>query len=469
MKESNMNNNNLTTLGLKLALFCCLLTCAGVPVARGEDLVVLKGSSTQISVPGGVKRVAISTPGVFDAKPGEDGQSVLVSGLQEGSGELRVEQLTGNDIVKNVVVHADLNQTLIEVKDLLSEVEGIEIKTVGDKVVLKGKILTKADYDQVSKVVAAYSGLILNLANFDDSVVGKYVEQAVLEDIGIDTVRAKVVGDTVILEGVVYSAADMKRAEEVARLKIPNVKNLLQVQDVMVETDVQFIEIDSQKDNNTGFNLLDTLGATMSGTGSSTGGGLPIQFGVAAGASSGILNMHWKSATAKIVAQPHLSTKSGEAGEFQSGGTKYFTVASAVGPSTLQSVDYGVILKVKPLLQGKDHIQNEVSIEVSLPIKDSVGVFTLDKYSTKCTALCKVGESMIISGLTQQLTGKSNDRTPIIGDVPLIDLFFSNKTSNKDKTEFVIVVTPRPVFPSVATGQPLGEGHQQLIDQKDKD
>ena len=306
------------------------------------------------------------------------------------------------------------------------------------------------------------------LAKFDDSIVGNYAAQAILQDIGLDTVTARVVGDTVILEGVVYSQADLKRAEEIARLKMPNVKNLLQIQDIMVETDVQFIEVNITHGKNTGFNLLDTLGASMSGAGSSTGGGLPINFGVVAGAGAGILNLHWQDATGKIVASPHLSTKSGEVGEFQSGGTTYFQISGNVGGS-LQSVDYGVILKVKPTIQGRDHIQNEVSIEVSLPVKDPSGRFTLDKYSTKCTSLCKVGESMVMSGMTQLLASRSNDRTPLIGDVPLIDLFFSNKTANKDKKEFAIIVTPQPVFPTMAAGKPLGEQHKQLMGEKDKD
>ncbi|MDR3457086.1 MAG: pilus assembly protein N-terminal domain-containing protein [Verrucomicrobiae bacterium] len=463
-----MKKITFRTFCLRAALVCCLLSSACLSSLRADDLTVLKGSSAKIFIPGGVKKIAVANPSVADVKPEMDGQSVLISGLAEGNTELRVEGMQGGELVTNVVVRSDLNQMLAQIKDLLSEVEGLEIKAVGDKIVLRGKILTKSDYDQVSKVVAAYSGLILNLAKFDDSIVGNYAAQAILQDIGIDTVTARVVGDTVILEGVVYSQADLKRAEEIAHLKVPNVKNLLQVQDIMVETDVQFIEVSIQNGKNTGFNLLDTLGAAMSGSGSSQGGGLPINFGVSAGASSGILNMHWQNATGKIVAQPHLSTKSGEVGEFQSGGTTYFQIAGNVGGS-LQSVDYGVILKVKPTVQGRDHIQNEVSIEVSLPVKDASGRFTLDKYTTKCTSLCKVGESMVMSGMTQLLASKSNDRTPLIGDVPLIDLFFSNKTANKDKKEFAIIVTPQPVFPKVATGLPLGEQHQKMMDEKNKD
>ena len=47
--------------------------------------------------------------------------------------------------------------------------------------------------------------------------------------------------------------------------------------------------------------------------------------------------------------------------------------------------------------------------------------------------------------------------------VPLLDLFFSNKTSDKSRDEFVILVTPQPVFPTSAGGQPFGEQHSHLM------
>ncbi len=48
-------------------------------------------------------------------------------------------------------------------------------------------------------------------------------------------------------------------------------------------------------------------------------------------------------------------------------------------------------------------------------------------------------------------------------DVPLLDLFFANKNSQDNKDEFVILVTPQPVFPTAAGGKPFGEQHTQLM------
>jgi len=459
-----IKTHKLTSLKQIFALSVCVLGAA--IIVRADDLIVFKGSSVRVAVDG-IQKITIANPAIIDAKPAMDGQSVLVSGLAEGNSELRIERLQGAELVTNVVVRSDVAQMLDQIKQLLSDVEGLNITVVGNKIVLQGNIITKSDYDKVTKVVGAYSSIILNMSTFDVSGMNKYVEQAILQDIGISTVTAHVVADTVILEGVVYSQADMKRAEEMASLRIPKVQNLITLQDVMIETDVQFINLDLTKGKNMGMNVLDTLSLGASaGGGTGSGGRLPVSFGISGSAKfvADLLN-----SSGKTVASPHLSTKNGETGSFQSGGTAYLNAPGAQGVGNLIAVDYGVILKVKPTLQGHDRVQNEVTIEVSMPVATAGTQFTLQKYNTTCTAVCKVGESMVISGMTQTISTGNSSKTPLLGDVPILELFFSNKTSDKERHEFVIVVTPQPVFPTEATGAPLGEQHKQLLQDSGKD
>jgi pilus assembly protein CpaC len=437
----------------------CLLVCLALATAQADDVVVLKGASAKVPVAQGVRKIIVANPAVINAQPADDGQAVLVSGLSEGNSELRVECLQGPDLVENVVVRSDLKQMADEISQLLSDVDGLEIKTIGNKIVLKGNILTKSDYEKVNKVVEAYPSVILNMSKFDRSAMNKYVEAAILQDIGMDTITARVMEDTVILEGIVFSDADRVRAEEIAKLRMPNVRNLLRVQDVMIETDVQFVSVDSDVSSDIGHNALDSV----NGTGGFGGGGTGVPtltYGVSAATT---VNAHLGSANGKTLAQPHLSTKSGEEGSFQSGGSSYFQV-SGVSGGTLQEVDYGIIVKVKPTLQGRDRIVNEVTVEVSLPNPKGQGTFSLDKFQTKSTAICKVGESIVLSGLVQQMASHFKDKAPLLGDIPLLSLFFSEKQSDNSKKELLVVITPRPVFPQAATGESFSEQQKALLD-----
>jgi len=431
--------------------------------AMADDVTISKGSGTRVPVPEGIRRVVVANPSVLDARPSEDGKSVLINGITEGTSEVRIERLQGGDLVHRVSVRSDLQGMLAEIKELLSDVEGLDAKVIGDKVVLKGSILTKSGYDKVMKVVEAYQGVILNMAKLDRTEMNKFVEAAIVRDIGMDTVKVRVMEDTVLLEGIVFSEADMARAIEMAKLRVPNVKNLMRVQEVMIETDVQFVQVNTDSSTDMGYNVLKSLSVTAGGAGEGGTGTKPSWgFGLS-GSVTAKINALVGSGNGKILAQPHLSTKSGGEGTFQSGGTTYFSVSGSVGGS-LEKVDYGVILKVKPTLQGKDRIINEVTIEVSVPTAKSQGQFSLDKFQTKSMAMCKTGESVVLSGLVQTLSTRFKEKTPLLGDIPLLSLFFSEKTGKSEKKELVVLITPVPVFPQASTTAPLSTTTEKLIE-----
>jgi Flp pilus assembly secretin CpaC len=468
--------------------------CAGLS-AQADDLVILQGTTAKIGVSEGIRKIDVGNPAVIDARPSEDGLSVTVNGTGVGTSELRIEKLQGSDLITNVVVRMDLNETMTQVQSLLSDVEGLNISVVGNKIVLQGSILTDADYQRVDKVVGMFGGTVVNMAAFDRTQMNKYVEQAILKDIGIDTITARVMGDTVVLDGYVYTAADLKRAEQLAKLRIPTVVNLIRVQDVMIETDLEFIDLSTSHTFNWGYDVLDSVSASIGGNGSGHGathiagqqqvvpgatgngtngvipteaipGGFPLTYGVEASASAQAqITADLGDGSGKVVSQPHISTQSGEEGTFQDGFTSYYQEPGAVGgPSSLTSVNYGVIVKVKPTLEGEHRIMNTVELQISEPIGNAAGaVLSLDTFDTKCTALCDEGQSMVISGLVQQGSNYSKNGAPLLRDIPLLDLFFANRSTTKTRDEFVILVTPQSVMPTVAPGTPFSEQHTQLF------
>ena len=50
---------------------------------------------------------------------------------------------------------------------------------------------------------------------------------------------------------------------------------------------------------------------------------------------------------------------------------------------------------------------------------------------------------MVIGGLLQEQETKRINKFPILGDIPLIGMFFRSTTSQKQKNELVIMLTPR--------------------------
>ena len=438
--------------GVLFALFC-------VCNAHGASLNLAPNRTTRINAVGKIEKVMVSNPKVADAHVADDGRSVVVTALSKGTCEIRIVRSRAKDLVYDLTVRTDLSNMAAEIEELLSDVEGIKVKVVGDRIVLDGKLVVKSDYDRVNQIASAYKGLILNLSKLDRTDFNKYVAQAIQRDIALRTVTVKVSGETATLEGIVFDPADKTMAVEKAKQRCSRVVNLLKVEEVMIETDVLFIMVDTGKGSSSGFNILKTLSLSASITSSDSG----TKYSVAGNLQAAIKALVDDN-KAKIVSQQHLSTKSGGTGSMSAGGEQYFEVAGQVGGS-LEKVEYGTVLKVKPALRGQDRVVNEISLEISAPSAKPRGVFGLEKYKTANTTMCKIGESIVISGLSQSLENQFRESTPLLGRLPIIGLFFSEKGKRRTNKELVVLITPRPVFPTDMSDKPaFSEKSKRLLE-----
>jgi hypothetical protein len=71
--------------------------------------------------------------------------------------------------------------------------------------------------------------------------------------------------------------------------------------------------------------------------------------------------------------------------------------------------------------------------------RESVSTF---KQSVSATADVKFGETLILSGLTESVTDGVSSRTPVLGDIPVLDTLFSRSTKLKRTRSAIILVTP---------------------------
>jgi len=259
---------------------------------------------------------------------------------------------------------------------------------------------------------------------------------------------------------------EKERATEIAKLRVPNVRNLLRVQEVMIETDVEFVEVNDTGGTDFGNNILKSLGMAANSSMQGGGTGKPSLSWGANAAAAVKINALVSSGQGRVLVQKNVSAKSGSEGRAMVGGELGVPIAGNVGGS-LEKIQYGVILKVKPTLQGRDTIVNAVTLEVSMPVPAGRNAYALDKNETSTTVMCKVGESVVLSGLVQTLGSSSKEKTPIVGDIPLLNLFFSEKTSTKQKKEVVVLLTPRVLLPDVAKGPAYSEERKQLLEGKD--
>jgi type II secretory pathway component GspD/PulD (secretin) len=184
------------------------------------------------------------------------------------------------------------------------------------------------------------------------------------------------------------------------------------------------------------------------------------------------LNLQIQRGTARVLADPRITTLSGRTATIRAGDTISIltTVGGGVGTYTttqLQNFQTGVTLDITPLVTA----DNEVTVALH-PIVNSLsglvnGVPQISTRDTQTTVHLKNNQTLVIGGLIQEDVTRTENKVPLLGDLPLIGGVFRNSQLNSTRNELIIVVTPHvlvdgevvpvqgPPLPSIPTPRPL--------------
>ena len=95
-------------------------------------------------------------------------------------------------------------------------------------------------------------------------------------------------------------------------------------------------------------------------------------------------------------------------------------------------------------------VNTAAGISISTPVLLTSNVINQPIFSTrKVTTSVQVadGQTVVLGGLMREDVQKTEDRTPIIGDIPLVGRLFRTNVDQHIKRNLVIFVTARKVTP----------------------
>lgn len=153
------------------------------------------------------------------------------------------------------------------------------------------------------------------------------------------------------------------------------------------------------------------------------------------------------------LANPNLTALSGETGTFLAGGEIPIPIAQGLGAVGVEYKQYGVSLAYTPTVLGDGRISLRVRPEVSqLDYSNAVTISGtqvpgLTTRRTETTVELGSGQSFMIAGLLQNNHNNSIEKTPGVGDVPILGALFRSNGFQRNETELVIVITPYLVQP----------------------
>jgi pilus assembly protein CpaC len=154
-----------------------------------------------------------------------------------------------------------------------------------------------------------------------------------------------------------------------------------------------------------------------------------------------------------ILAEPNLTALSGETASFLAGGEFPIPVSQSLGAVTVEYKQYGVGLAFTPIVLQDGRISMRVRPEVS-ELSDA-GSVNLNGYKVpalttrraETTVELGSGQSVMIAGLLRNTGSNSMDKTPLLGDLPILGSLFKSTKFRRQETELVIIVTPYLVRP----------------------
>ena len=191
------------------------------------------------------------------------------------------------------------------------------------------------------------------------------------------------------------------------------------------------------------------IGGTLSGVGKLLGMDIVSSLDIAA--EDGLVS---------ILAEPNLTALSGETASFLAGGEFPIPISQALGAVTIEYKQYGVGLAFTPIVLADGRISMRVRPEVS-ELSDAGSIklngFVVPALTTRraeTTVELGSGQSFMIAGLLRNTANNSIDKTPYLGDLPVLGSLFRSTKFQKQESELVVIVTPylvRPVSTQMAT------------------
>lgn len=387
---------------------------------EGSELIKMYlGEVRSISVTS-PSRVAVGNPAIADVTSVSKSEVVLTS-KGAGTTNLIIWDIYGEQDFQIKVLPEDIKEIKDRVDKLLEQLDLPEIYTNAqeeeDKVIILGRVKTPQERERIS----------------------------------------------VILGPLKDKTVDMIRVEE---------------EETTVDIDVQVLELNEDGTKNLG---VQWPGSVAVATDAKADGETWVLDPATAGARADFrnffkilqwsrTNFYWKvnllvqEGKARVLSHPKLACQSGKEAELLVGGEKPIMTSTVSGISggtgtEVEYKEYGIKLKIKPVVTNDYRIKVALKIEISEfsdtaitlgdPNAPTAKAYPLTKRNASTELFLDDGQTLAIGGLIRQKTEEDLRKFPWLADLPVLGLFFRNRETKtgggqgtRGNSELFITLTP---------------------------
>lgn len=381
----------------------------------------------------------------------------------------------------------DLDRVAKEIKSLLGDIEGIEIKVLNNKVIVDGQIILPSDMNRIVSVIQQYEKQAVSLVRLSPLAMTK-IANLIERDINNPEISVRVINSFFVLEGVARDLDERDEALRIAQAYVPakiaefaagnkpsgtgiirrdqvpdgeyvltQVINHLRIQPdppssppKVVQVVVHFVELQKSYQRGFSFKWIPTIGdGTEYRYSRDTAGGSETVGSITAIISNLLPKLDWarEHGHARVLKSVSMIVEDGKQGIFEAKNQVPVIVSTINGIGAGPPREVGIDLKVTPTVTGSrsDIIALQVEFESGEILEnggDAGPLTSKNKINTKVTV--RSGQSAALGGLVSSRSGtdynKLNDQASNGGD-PLFKLLAS-KAFNRGQSQFVMFITP---------------------------
>ncbi len=398
--------------------FTALTATPAAAQARVEkpsnEIVLSIGRGQLISLPSGISDLFIANEGIADVQV-KSNRQLYVFGKSTGETTLYASNASGA-IVYSATVRVGANlDSVDQMLGLAMPNAKINVNTMNGVVLLTGTVAAPEDGAEAERLVQAFVG--------DDTQVMSRLRTATPLQVNLQ-VRVAEVSRTLVkaMDGN-FTTVDQTGGFGFGAIRGRDA--------VVFDTNTGSATINGQSGQTTIAAIASLFGLDL---------GLAFDLGEQAGLIT-------------TLSQPNLTALSGETADFLAGGEFPIPISQGLGTTTVEYRNFGISLSYTPTVLANGRISMRVSPEVSE--LSSAGAVSLNGFEipgltirrAETTVELGSGQSMMIAGLLSNNSQNSVDKTPVLGDIPVLGNLFKSRSYRRGETELVIIVTPYLVKP----------------------
>ncbi len=426
--------------------------------------------------------IKIGNEGLVEAQVAPSKKEIVLNPLKPGETSLIVRDANG-DVRSQfllAITSSDQARVVGQLKELLGDVEGLEIGLKGDLVYVGGQIVVPADIGKVVVILNKYPDVLrlVELAPQTQLIIAKKMQEEI-QKTNFKDVTVRVVNGVFWIEGVVASQAEVEQVEKIAKAYLPDqIQSLARKEDAvqqikrnaieimltvstkpkpepppkLYKITAQFVELTKGYDRLFNFSWTPTIGdsgATIN-LGRTQNGGVTTQSNNALAATISNLFPKLNSARsagyARVVQSGVVLTKEAIAASIKKTTSIPFLVGTGENART-GTATAGFNLNVTPTALQEEKINLKISISVDAASESNPPSTFQNSVDTQ--VVVKSQESAVIGGVVTNKTSTDFDKDPVsnqkIENGTALFSFLKSRRYSTNRSQFVVFVTPEVV------------------------